>query len=106
MPAHPKRNCYAGVGATGWLPLPQGLVNAAADKLAKELPIWMAELMRFTLATGLRESNARELKWAQVDVANGLCWVEAESAKGKRAFGVPLNSDALRIVEGRWPRMA
>ncbi len=44
------------------------LTHAQADQLLAQLPPHFAAMMRFTLATGLRETNVTQLQWSQVDL--------------------------------------
>ncbi|NIB40707.1 tyrosine-type recombinase/integrase [Pseudomaricurvus alkylphenolicus] len=44
------------------------LTHEEADRLLEELPDHLAEMVRFTLATGLREANVTQLQWSQVDM--------------------------------------
>ena len=69
-----------------------------AMSVLAELPAHLAEMMRFTLATGLREKNVTRLKWSQVDVSRRCAWIHADEAKGKKAIAVPLNEDALAVL--------
>ena len=82
------------------------LTREEAERLLAALPDHMADMARFALATGLRESNVTLLEWSQVDLDRRLAWIHADQAKGKRAIGVPLNNDAvlvLRRCQGRHP---
>lgn len=45
-----------------------------ADQLLAELPPHLAAMAAFGLATGLRESNIRLLRWRQIDMQRGVCW--------------------------------
>jgi integrase len=77
------------------------LTREQAEALIAELPPHLAAMARFGLATGLRESNIRLLRWQQVDQARALAWFEAEEMKAARTHGVPLNADALRVLAGQ-----
>ena len=55
----------------------------------------------FTLATGLRESNVTQLKWAQVDLDKGHALVHPDESKTNRAIPVPLNKQARSIVQAQ-----
>jgi integrase len=55
-------------------------------------------MARFTLATGLRESNVTGLQWSQLDMQRRCAWIHADQAKGKKAIAVPLNEDALTVI--------
>lgn len=77
------------------------LTREQAAALLDELPEHLAAMARFALATGLRESNVRLLRWSQVDAGRALAWFEAGEMKAGRAHGVPLNADALRVLAGQ-----
>ncbi len=70
-----------------------------AKRLIAELPQHLADMAIFTLATGLRQSNVRDLKWRDVDVESRHAWVHADEAKGAKAIAVPLNADALAVLQ-------
>lgn len=78
-----------------------------AESLLAAMPEWLAELARFALATGLRQANVMALEWSQVDLQRGVAWVHPDQAKARRAIGVPLNADALAVLErqkGKHPK--
>jgi integrase len=82
------------------------LTREEADRLISELPEHLAEMVRFSLATGLREQNVVGLKWADVDIDRQCCWVWHDEAKGQSDIPVPLNSNAIAVVRrqrGRHP---
>jgi integrase len=74
------------------------LTKGEADRLLGELPPHLEAMVRFTLATGLRDSNVRELEWSQVDLQNSRAWVHPDQAKAKRAISVPLNEYAVQVL--------
>lgn len=82
---------------------PRWLTREQADKLLAELPEHLRDMAQFALATGLRESNVRLLRWTQVDIARGVAWVLPDDAKNARALSVPLNADAIEVLM-RQPR--
>ena len=69
-----------------------------AAALIEELPAHLANMARFALATGLRESNVRLLRWDQVDLNRAVAWVEGADMKSGKALNVPLNADALDVL--------
>jgi integrase len=78
-----------------------------AARLLGELPPHLRAMARFTLATGLRESNVRGLEWHEVDLERRLAVIPAAKAKNKRALSVPLNAEAVLVIRaqlGRHPR--
>jgi len=74
------------------------LTPEEARRLLVELPEHLADMARFSLATGLRAANVTGLQWSQVDEARRLCWVHPDQAKARKAIAVPLNAEALAIV--------
>lgn len=79
-------------GRTTWLTPQQ------AARLVQELPLHLAQMARFALATGLRESNIRLLRWSQVDRPRAMCWHTHDETKSGKAHMTPLNSDALQVL--------
>jgi integrase len=77
------------------------LTYAESEKLLKELPWHLAAMMRFTLATGLRETNVTFLEWSQVDLQKRCAWIHADQAKGKKSIAVPLNDNALAVLRSQ-----
>jgi len=75
-----------------------------AQELLDVLSEHIAEMMRFTLATGLRERNVTHLEWSQVDLGRRMAWVHPDQAKGRRAIAVPLNADAMVVLRRQQPR--
>jgi len=74
------------------------LTHEESDRLITELPEHLKAMARFTLATGLRESNVTGLQWSQLDMQRRCAWIHADQAKGKKAIAVPLNEDALTVI--------
>lgn len=87
------------------LPEPQQrirwLTQDEADRLLAELPEHLADMARFSLATGLREANVTGLEWSQVDLDRRVAWIHPDQAKARKAIGVPLNVDAVLVLR-RW----
>lgn len=75
------------------------LTQEEAIRLLHELPPHLADMATFSLATGLRAANVTGLEWSQVDEERKLCWVHPDQAKARRAIAVPLNREALAIVQ-------
>lgn len=77
------------------------LTRTQASKLLRELPSHLADMAEFTLATGLRQSNVSYLRWNQIDLAREIAWIHADEFKSRKSIAVPLNRDALRVLERR-----
>ena len=69
-----------------------------AERLFKELPNHLEAMARFSLATGLRESNVTGLEWSQIDMQRKVTWIHPDQAKAKKAIGIPLNTDATQAI--------
>jgi len=74
------------------------LTRPEAQRLLLELLEHLADMARFSLATGLRESNVTELRWDQVDLSRRCAWIHADEAKAGKAISVPLNDGALEVL--------
>ena len=74
------------------------LTREQAHRLIEELPEHLAEMVRFSLATGLRKANVTELEWSQVDLERRVAWVHPDQAKARKAIGVPLNAEAILVL--------
>jgi integrase len=93
------------VPAIPQLPEASGRVRYHTDdeaaRLLAELPPHLAAMARFTLATGLRESNVRELEWSEVDLERRLAVIPAAKTKNQRPLSVPLNSEAVLVLRAQ-----
>lgn len=75
------------------------LTRTEARTLLHQMPVHLAAMAEFTLVTGLRRSNVTGLRWSQVDLSRRMAWIHADEAKARQAIPVPLNRDAVRILE-------
>ncbi len=75
------------------------LTYAQAQRLIDELPEHLALMVRFSLATGLRRGNVLGLEWSQVDISRRVCWIHPDQAKARKAINVPLNQEALAVLQ-------
>lgn len=67
---------------------------------ALRLP-WMRDAAIVAVATGMRESELFGLRISQIDLVRRNAWITHAEAKSKRARSVPLNQDAIGILERR-----
>ncbi len=74
------------------------LSHEEAARLIGELPEHLKAMARFSLLTGLRESNMTEFKWNQIDMQRHRAWVYEDETKGKKAIAIPLNDEAIAII--------
>ena len=84
--------------AEGQKPEPRWLRPNEWVALYAELPAHMKEWALFAITTGLRQANVLQLRWDQVDLKRRYCWIERDTAKGKRSFQVPLSAEALEVL--------
>jgi integrase len=83
------------------------LTQEEAERLIGELPEHLAEMVRFSLATGLRKANVTGLEWSQVNLGRRIAWIHPDQAKSRKAIGVPLNAEAILVLRrqmGKHPR--
>ncbi len=78
--------------AQEWGKLKGALAGESATLLA---------LAEFSIATGVRENNALELRWDQLDLKRRVAWFYADRMKAGVAHGIPLNDDAMTVLERR-----
>lgn len=74
------------------------LSKEESKRLVKELPSHLADLVVFSLATGLRQTNVLELRWKDVNLDKRHAIVPASQSKTKTSIAVPLNIDAVSIL--------
>lgn len=80
---------------------PRWATREQVHSLLELLPPHLRDMAILACATGLRRSNITGLEWNRVDSQRATAFVPASQAKGKRAIVVPLNADALTVIE-RW----
>lgn len=74
------------------------ITREEANCLIKELPPHLAEMVSFSLATGLRQANVTGLQWDDIDLIRRHALIHPDQAKGKKAIPVPLNEDAISVL--------
>lgn len=77
---------------------PVWLTPEQCERLVRELPEHTRAPMLFSVLTGLRMSNVRDLVWGRVDLDRATCWVPSSHYKTKKAHGVPLSEEAVRLL--------
>jgi integrase len=77
------------------------LSHAEAQKLLDALPQHLAAMAAFSLATGLRRANVTGLLWSQLDLERRLAWIHPDQAKARKAIAVPLNAEAVGLIQAR-----
>lgn len=75
------------------------LTHQEAQRLIAALPAHLADMAAFSLATGLRRANVTGLLWSQVDLVRKLAWIHPDQAKARKAIAVPLNVDAVMLIQ-------
>jgi len=76
------------------------IAREEANRLLATLPAHLKAMARFTLATGLRAGNVRNLKWRDINMAKKHTLVHAEHSKSGKAIAIPLNQDAIEVLQG------
>jgi integrase len=83
------------------------LTEDEARKLLHELPAHLQAMAWFSLLTGLRQRNVRELSWSQVNLTERIAWIHPDEAKAGKAIAVPLSEAAVQLLkaqEGKHPQ--
>lgn len=80
---------------------PRWATREQVHSLLAKLPPHLRDMTILACATGLRRSNITGLEWNRVDAERQTAFIPATQAKGRRAIVVPLNADALAVLE-RW----
>jgi len=75
------------------------LTHIEAEALCREAPKHTEQMVRFSLATGLREANVTGLKWSQIDMDRRVAWFHADEMKPDKALGIPLNEEAMAVLQ-------
>ena len=85
-------------GRTRWLTAEEW--KRLLKALEAESPL-LAQCARFAIATGLRENNVLNLLWPQIDLQRRVAWFYADEMKGGKQHGLPLNDDAMAVLNER-----
>jgi len=76
----------------------RSLSPAEFERLCSELPAHLADMARFSVATGLRRANVTGLEWQYVDLALKHAWIPGSKHKNGKPHSVPLNETALAVL--------
>jgi integrase len=68
------------------------------DLLRRELPPHLADMAVFSVATGLRQANVKELEWKYVDLSRRHAWIPGNQHKNGKPHAVPLNELACGVL--------
>lgn len=79
----------------------RSLTREDLARLLAELPLHLADMALFSVATGLRQANVTRLQWRQVSLERRHLWVGADQHKNGSAHAVPLNEAAMEVLERR-----
>lgn len=102
-----RRSCYDWewidrVPKVGMMRQAEGRVRSLTReefaRLLVELPPHLADMARFSVATGLRQANVKRLQWKQISLERRHLWVSAEQHKNGKAHAVPLNETAMDVL--------
>lgn len=89
---------------------PKGKIHWLTGKEARDLVDHLrsrprcghiADMVEFTLATGLREANVTGLEWSRIDLDSRLAWIPPEQSKSNATIRIPLNDLALAVLQRR-----
>jgi Phage integrase family len=86
-PAGQKRNCRV-----------RSLSPLGFQRPRQELPEHPADMALFSVATGLRQANVKDLEWQYVDLDRMHLWIPGSKHKNGKPHSVPLNEMALSVL--------
>lgn len=75
------------------------LTREQATRFIAKLPPHLSAMTRFTLCTGLRRANVTGLAWENIDIERKVAWVWPDEAKAGKQIPVPLNTDAITLLQ-------
>lgn len=75
------------------------------ERLHRELPEHLAEMALFSMATGLRQGEMKNLQWQNVNMEIAQAWIDASQHKNGHAKGVPLGDVAMDVCAGSGERI-
>lgn len=78
---------------------PEFLTREQFDAVLAQLPTHLRPPVLFSVLTGLRMANVRDLVWGRVDIWRAHCWIPRSSSKGKRPISVPLPPEAVELLK-------
>lgn len=82
---------------------PRWLTPDEMERLCGQLPMHQVLAARFAVATLLRMRAMLQLTWDRVNLETGRAWIPRAHQKANRTFGLPLSSEAIRILRAlRW----
>lgn len=82
---------------------PRWLTPDEFERLCAELPMHLRLAARLAVATLLRMRAMLQLTWDRIDLENKRAWVPRAHQKAGRTFGLPLSSEAVRVLRAiRW----
>ncbi len=80
---------------------PKWITREEAHALLGRFPPHTRDMMVMALATGLRKSNIAGLEWDRIDLERRCCYIPGHLTKSGEPIAVPLNEDAIAVLE-RW----
>lgn len=77
---------------------PRFLTAEEFRRLRRELPPHLELAARFAVLTMLRMRSMLKLTWDRIDLKRRRAWVPGMQMKGGAAYGLPLSTEALRVL--------
>ena len=83
---------------------PAWLSAEQCGAVLRELPEHLRGPALFSVLTGWRMANVRDLTWSRVNLETRHAWIPSSHYKTKRAHGAPLSDLAVEVLKGQ-PRI-
>lgn len=74
------------------------LTDDEMTRLLEACPLKWRGMIRVSLATGLRQSNVRAMRWEWVDLERSTLCIPGEFFKNGKDFAIPLSADAADAI--------
>ena len=75
------------------------ITREQSNRFIAALPPHLSAMTRFVLCTGLRRANVTGLMWKNIDIERKVAWIWPDEAKAGKAIPVPLNADAIALLQ-------
>lgn len=79
----------------------RSLTPEEIGRVAKELPEHQRDIFEFSVATGLRQANAKLLEWSWLSMDRRVLRVPKEKFKNRDELMIPLNESAMLVLRRR-----
>ncbi len=77
------------------------ITREEAARLVAACPVMLGQMVRLSLATGLRKATLRQLEWDWIDLESATLHVPGSKMKARLPLTVPLSESAIALLKQR-----